>query len=481
MKTFNQSTTLDILQAVNYHLDLPIVLHLHQQIIICQQLLRIVPKKRMVFLGTFNNKKVIIKLFIHANRAKKHWSREQQGSQLLSDKQITTPPLVDSGLTAETIYCLIFDYIEGHNLAQFWATHSSSKRYQQLTQMMAVLAQHHQAHLTHQDLHYANFLLTPESIYTLDGEEVRLYKNPLTKTVRLKNLALFLAQTFDLSKSQCLALLADYSHKINLKVNTTDTIQFWQWLQNYQQQRIQHYLKKIVRECTEVIAHQNDNQNSLCRRHAHNPDIAELLNHPEHYFHHPQSVFLKQGNTCTVKSVMIGQQRYVIKRYNAKGILYELRHIGQFSRAKKSWINAHLLRFIGVKTPEPIALIEQTPALGQRCSYFISQYQVGDNSWQFFCHQPSDKIHQQNAANNLLQTLQQLCQQRITHGDLKGSNLLIHQQQTWLIDLDGLQQHRYIYFFNQHWQRDKTRFLQNWEKKSCYRSWKLFFNQQLPL
>lgn len=481
--------TLEKLQKISYQVTTPLQLHFNEQIIQCNELIRVVPGKRIVFLGCFENETVIIKTFVHPSRAKKHWARERAGAELLSEHQILTPELLARGLADEGVYFLIFRYIKGQNLAEFWAENNQFEREQKLRDLMPVLEQHHRSGLAHQDLHYGNFFLAKEGgIYTLDGEEVKAGSAPLKKKVRLKNLALFLAQTFDLPQSSSLSLLNDYISLASLSLKKQEPAQFLQWIKDYQQDRIEQYLKKILRECTEVIYKKTYKKKhraySLCRREYHNQDIQQLLGDPEHFFQNKDSVFLKQGNTCTVKSVLVDNERYVIKRYNPKGIAYELKHKGQISRARKSWINAHLLRFRGILTPEPVALIEQTPALGKRCSYFICKYQPGQNTWDFFCDEKDcdesniDK-EKQMVADELIATLYQLCEYHISHGDLKGSNFLVHNNKIWVLDLDAMTQHKMNWRFKKVWQRDKLRFLKNWDKKACYKHWKPYFNKKL--
>ena len=489
MTTLVDSITLQQLRKVTYQVTSPLQLKCNGQIIQCNELIRVVPGKRIVFLGAFSskkelNEKVIIKTFVHPSRAKKHWLREQAGSELLSDNQIITPELISQRLSDEGVYFLIFRYIEGQNLAEFWAENNQFERDQKLKDLMPVLEQHHRAGLAHQDLHYGNFFLAKEdAIYTLDGEEVKAGPAPLKKKTRLKNLALFLAQTFDLTQTTSLSLLNDYISLASLSLKKQEPAQFLQWIKDYHQARINQYLKKILRECTEVIYEQKQKSYTLCRREYHNQGIQQLLDDPELFFQNESSVYLKQGNTCTVKSVLVDNERYVIKRYNPKGIAYELKHKGQISRARKSWINAHLLRFMGILTPEPVALIEQSPALGKRCSYFICQYQEGQSSWDFFCDdsnpgkQKLDK-EKQLAADELIATLQKLCEYHITHGDLKGSNFLIHNNKAWILDLDAMTQHKMNWRFEKVWQRDRLRFLKNWDKKACYKLWKPYFNKK---
>ncbi len=468
---------------------LPVHIKSKSNVIQCNELLRIVPAKRLVFSGLRINakaeQKVIIKLFVHAKKSKKHWQRECAGAKLLRDNNILTPEIIAQGISDEGIYYLIFPYIEGQNLAQFWQAHSQHERQQKLKELMPVLEKHHSAGLAHQDLHYANFLLADDhSIYTLDGEEVKALPAPLDKTLRLKNLALFLAQTFDITKSVSCSLLNDYISLASLQLEKQQYEQFWQWIKDYQQQRIDQYLKKMVRECTDVIYETKKRAYTLCRREYHSSAIQELLDQPEQFFQDKNSVYLKQGNTCTVKSVLVDNERYVVKRYNPKGLAYELKHKGQNSRAKKSWLNAHLLCFMGILTPEPVALIEQQPALGKRCSYFICKYQAGQNSWDFFCEENEKELlikKKQHVADELIAVLNCLGEYQITHGDLKGSNFLIHQKHVYLLDLDAMTQHKFNWQFNKNWQRDKHRFLKNWDKKACYKPWKAYFSRLIKV
>lgn len=473
-----KTITRGLLQQASYQLDSPFQLHFNNHIIECQHLLRIVPGKRLVFSGVFDNKKVIIKLFVHESRAQKHWSREEAGAKLLLNNHIDTPEIIAQGKSDEDILFLIFLYIEGQDLARFWKQSNYGAKVKKLESMMNVLSQHHQAGLAHQDLHYANFFIDQKNnVYTLDGEEVKSGSKPLSKTLRLKNLALFLAQTFDLSKSTNLHLLHAYAGVSDVSLQPQDSELFWAWIKEVHQARIKQYLKKILRECTEVVYDKTSVGYTLCRREQYTSEIQSLLQQPEHFFQAETSTFLKQGNTCTVKSVEVSGERYVIKRYNPKGVMYELTHKGQSSRARISWINSHLLRFMGILTPEPVALIEHKNSLGKRCSYFITRQVEGKSSWDYFCEQ-SINDNSRHIADELINTLSHLCQNDITHGDLKGSNFLINNDQVYVLDLDGLKQHKNKRKFDKAWKKDKQRFLKNWDKKECYEPWKSYFKKK---
>jgi Ser/Thr protein kinase RdoA (MazF antagonist) len=52
---------------------------------------------------------------------------------------------------------------------------------------------------------------------------------------------------------------------------------------------------------------------------------------------------------------------------------------------------------------------------------------------------------------------------RISHGDLKASNILIADDKAMVIDLDATRHHKTDFAFRRAWARDIRRFLQNWE------------------
>ena len=54
----------------------------------------------------------------------------------------------------------------------------------------------------------------------------------------------------------------------------------------------------------------------------------------------------------------------------------------------------------------------------------------------------------------------------ISHGDLKGSNILWQDGRWMLIDLDAMQQHRRAGRFAPAYAKDRARFLRNWPQDS---------------
>jgi Ser/Thr protein kinase RdoA (MazF antagonist) len=64
----------------------------------------------------------------------------------------------------------------------------------------------------------------------------------------------------------------------------------------------------------------------------------------------------------------------------------------------------------------------------------------------------------------------QLTASRISHGDLKASNLLWTGSALMLIDLDTVHQHRSPGAFGRAWRGERARFLRNWPADSALRA-----------
>ena len=74
-------------------------------------------------------------------------------------------------------------------------------------------------------------------------------------------------------------------------------------------------------------------------------------------------------------------------------------------------------------------------------------------------------------AQQLLRPFHQLHAARISHGDFKATNLLWHQEQAVLIDLDAVQTHDEPTAWQRAWQKDRARFIRNWPEGSALRLW----------
>jgi tRNA A-37 threonylcarbamoyl transferase component Bud32 len=167
---------------------------------------------------------------------------------------------------------------------------------------------------------------------------------------------------------------------------------------------------------------------------------------------------LKNGNTCFVSHLRWNDKDIVIKRYNHKGFIHSLRHTIKGSRARQGWLHAHRLMMLQIPTPKPLAYIEQWKGLLIWKSYLVTEYVDGQQLYHFL--QDGSITQQQRSATTqqVMDLLNNLGQYRISHGDLKHTNILITDNGPVLTDLDGMRVHKCNWTCNLRLTKDVDRF-----------------------
>src|SRR5690554_3766046 len=146
--------------------------------------------------------------------------------------------------------------------------------------------------------------------------------------------------------------------------------------------------------------------------------------------------------------------------------MHWLKRFWRASRAWHSWRAGHLLSVLGIATPQPLAVIENRWCGLRGRAWLISDY-CGEQDIiaRLNPYQNTDTVPEAEISA-LEALLQALIREKISHGDLKGHNILWHQQRCYLIDLDAMQQHRSMRSFARAYTKDRTRLLRNWPQQS---------------
>jgi tRNA A-37 threonylcarbamoyl transferase component Bud32 len=174
---------------------------------------------------------------------------------------------------------------------------------------------------------------------------------------------------------------------------------------------------------------------------------------------------LKNGNTCTVALVEMGGKKIAIKRYNIKNFWHGLSRAFRQTRAAVSWANAHRLIILDIATAKPIALIEQRKfGLFKSKAYFFAEYIDAPDAAQFFA-ECADKTARAETIKNMVTLFYKLYLLKISHGDMKATNIKIVDNRPVLIDLDSMCQHRTYFSSSVAHLRDLSRFMQNWQNE----------------
>jgi tRNA A-37 threonylcarbamoyl transferase component Bud32 len=167
---------------------------------------------------------------------------------------------------------------------------------------------------------------------------------------------------------------------------------------------------------------------------------------------------IKSDTTTYLSLVSWNNKRVVIKRYNHKGLIHSLRHTIKGSRAKRSWLNGQLLTLLNIPTPKPLAFIEQRKGLLLWKSYLVTEYVPAQKLCDFLRDDRISGQEKKETAERLRRLLDKLGEYRITHGDLKPTNILITRNGTVLTDLDAVKIHKSNVIYQCRRTKDMERF-----------------------
>lgn len=441
------------------------------------RLLRVLPEKRIVGEAQLDGCRVLAKLFI-GTRGERHWRQECAGLAALAEAGVATPPLVAAVPMAGGGYALMTAFLDrAESLAEYWArvtrrAPGDAEALAVLAPALTLLGRLHAAGLIQEDLHLGNFLRHDGSVFLVDGDAVRVltHGQAVPRARACANLAVLLAQLPPVWDRQMAALLPAYISGSG--TSPPDLPALAEQVARVRAWRLGDFLAKSVRDCTLFAVERSSTRFSAVVREQAEP-LASLLASPDRAI--GAGSRLKDGGTTTVARVVAAGRVLLIKRYNLKDLRHAFGRLWRPSRAWHSWREAHRLRFLGIATPEPLALIEERVGPLRRRAWLISEFCAGPS---LLSHLAADREPPEDEATAILALFESMCRQRISHGDLKATNLLWDAGQVMVIDLDAVVQHRSAAAHARAWRRDRARLLRNWPPGSLLHSW---LDQRLPV
>ncbi len=455
------------LRAVDFAFDSPFKLKLaDDQYLVTEEIVRIVPGKRIVAFGTWQGKSIVAKLFFDGD-AKRHMEEDADGVKLLREHKIPTPPLYYQGYSPDKrVYVLLFQRIyEASGLGDIWRDKKNITSILPILQGVTVeLATQHVLGILQHDLHLNNFLLTRKTIYTLDGAQVELVPQLLPRKLSIENLALFFSQFGVGHEEYHEKLFKHYAKARGWLLKPEDTVELFLAVKKWNDERWNSYEQKIFRECTAFGCIDTWNTFGIYDRKAGTPEFSEFLKNPDSAFSDPTTVMLKDGRSATVVKVTYDNRDYVVKRYNIKNMRHRLRRAIRRTRASMSWRLAQKFTMFGIPTAKPIAFIEKKWLGFRGKSYYVTEYVSSEHAGDYFASINPEKITEMVKQIGTL--LKNIAKVEVTHGDLKITNILIDaNKKPILIDLDGAAEHSSLSSLRSAWRKEIKRFLRNFDDK----------------
>lgn len=431
-------------------------------------LLRVLPGQRYVGEARWQGRRVLAKLLV-GERASRQFAREREGCRLLAAAAAPTPALLDSGEAGGQGAWLLFDFIEAApSVEQLWQQVAaepplSPAQNELLGAALATLARLHAQGLWQADLHLDNLLVKDGAALVIDAADIQAESvgQPLSQARVQENLAVFFAQLPAALDAQLEELLIHYllvnaEHALRLDALLARTAEIRRW-------RLADYLKKSGRECT-LFAVTRSAFGLIAVRRTWLSRLEGLLADPDAALAGLPT--FKDGGAATVARLQWQGQDLVLKRYNIKGFGHWLTRFWRPSRAWHSWREGHRLRFLGIPTPEPLAVRERR-FLGLRGrAYLVTPFVDGPNLLERFAPYV-DSAPPAAELDALLALVEALRRERLGHGDFKGTNLIWHDGRWLVIDLDALQAHGSDSAYASAYARDRARLLRNWPADSA--------------
>lgn len=169
-----------------------------------------------------------------------------------------------------------------------------------------------------------------------------------------------------------------------------------------------------------------------------------------------QGTLLKPGSRSTVTRVDLAGKAYVFKQYKALSLNRRLRYAFTRSRARQSWENGQAMADFGLPIVRPLAFFEESNLGIPGRSLLIMPFQEG-----IPLHEYEDL---EKVAPALREIFRKMADHKITHGDLKATNILIDRNGSpHFIDIDASRIHSNDSSYRAARQKDEERFLRNWE------------------
>lgn len=442
-------------------------------------LLRVLPGKRIVGEAEFEGRRVLAKLFIAAGSAR-HWQRERRGIEALTRHDLPTPALLLATELQGGGHALLTTFLDDAvSLGARWQAVAdlpagSPQALAVLTPAFAMLGRLHAHGLVQDDLHLGNFLLADGGLQVIDGDAIRALTagEALDGAAAIANFAVLAAQ-IPSAWDEHLPELVSAWQRADTRLPELDLPQLRAQVQRTRAARVDAFLPKTIRDCTLFkVVKRFDRFTAVVRDEA--EALAPLLADPDRLLE--AGHILKHGGTCTVARVELNGRSLVIKRYNLKSAGHALSRAFRPSRAWHSWVEGHRLALLGIATPAPLALIEERLGPLRRRAWLVNALCPGPNLRDHLApHVASGPpAAEAEALRSLFATLHR---ERISHGDLKATNLLWQDGRVVLIDLDAMIQHRSDAAHARAWRKDRARLLRNWPVESALHRW---LDENLP-
>ncbi|WP_290523979.1 phosphotransferase [Alcanivorax sp.] len=392
-----------------------------------RSLLRFFPGRRGVYRARLDGgEEVILKLYTRQPRARRELHDEAAVLRALKARGVAAPAIV-ARLEQGEEQGLVIEDLGQTSASAVLASLADADVAKLVNGLVAFTGQMHAAGALQEDIHLDNFVLHEGSWYVIDAGGVKLAER-FSKTARLQNLALLLAQFPPLTLPSPEQIVAAYQQGVTVP-------ELVAIVRQAREKRLKRLVKKSLRDCTEFATLERHGLNGMARR-ADAPMVEAMLDTGLDALL-DSSELLKDGNSATVGRVRFQGETLVIKRYNVKSAI---KRIGrQFrSRARNSWMNAAYLGLVNVATPQAVCYLSSRKGGLKDREYLVCRNVSGEMLPEM-CEQGGET--RLSALRQMADFFVTMALMRFSHGDSKYTNFIFQEGGLQVLDLDGMVRH----------------------------------------
>lgn len=325
-----------------------------------------------------------------------------------------------------------------------------------IANVATIARQLHTHGINHRDFYICHFLLDKTRgmqapyLYLIDLHRAQIRSRTPLRWI-IKDIAglYFSAMDLGLTRRDLYAFIKHYHP--SLRLSLLQHQHFWS--------RVEKRARALYRK-TFFIQKQTFDRKIICDMRYHTPAMQQLLNNPDSALQH---ALLKHDATTTVGLIKLDDRQLVVKRYNIKGFWHAFKRAISKSRASICWHYAQQLHSADISTPKPIAMLEKRYGIFRSTAYYMTEYIHAPHAADYFSKATTLSDDHLKVAQKIARLFTQLTRKKLTHGDMKATNILIADGNPVLIDLDSMQQHRAGFHFARKKQHDLARFMKNWQ------------------
>ncbi len=431
-----------------------------EESLLCTGVLRAVPGRRQLYDALWNNKNVVAKVFSHRFKARYHLTRELRGLNQLRKRGLNSPEPLFYGKTKDGRWVVVTEKIMNSATALdvLNETTDKNKELELLLRVCRELAKQHGKGVLQKDLHLGNFLLAGEKIYALDPRQMQFFRRPVPRKKSISHLALLAGYLPGSDAASARALCEEYCQTRGWHLAESDETWLQKQLTVHKERGIRGGLRKCLRTSKRHLRMKDRRYVAeFDRGFCDEPAMNDFIEGVDALMRAGQ--ILKEGQTSCVSRLMWNGKDVVVKRYNHRGFIHSLRHTLKKSRSCRAWLHGHRLEMLGIATPKPLAYIERYKGLLVWSSYLVTEYIEGQRLHDFLLDGRVAQERRFKVTREVVGLLENLWKYRITHGDLKHTNVLITKSGPVLTDLDGMVIHRWKLLYRNKQTKDMERFL----------------------